>query len=154
MTGCRVAAAAGLLLLVALVSAHTEIRPKSDPLCIAARCKESDVCVVKNGEPQCISKQKIIKLARKHGLHHLNKHHPAKPHHKHQKHEEHAQHDRLGQHKCTHDELMSMGGRLLQWFSDMHRIHSGRDRQLPEFLEFSFLFQADKAGILGDIQNP
>ncbi|CAJ0601001.1 unnamed protein product [Cylicocyclus nassatus] len=116
MTGCRVAAAGLLLFLVAFVSAHTEIRPKTDPLCIAAKCQESEVCVVKNGEPQCISKQKLIKLARKHGLYH-GKHHPVMPHIKHEKHEEHAQHDRLGQHRCTHEELISMGGRLLQWYA-------------------------------------
>ncbi|KAK6749905.1 hypothetical protein RB195_002116 [Necator americanus] len=133
MTGCRAAAAgaAGLLLLVVLAVAHTEIRPKTDPLCIAARCQDSEVCVVKNGEPQCISKQKLIKLAKKHGLHHGNKHHPVQPHQKHQKHEEHAQHDRLGHHRCTHEELISMGGRLLQWFTDMHRMHSGREKTLP-----------------------
>ncbi|KIH59438.1 hypothetical protein ANCDUO_10332 [Ancylostoma duodenale] len=39
--------------------------------------------------------------------------------------------------ECTHEELMSMGGRLLQWFSDMHRIHSGRDKALPDQLESS-----------------
>ncbi|WKY05148.1 hypothetical protein Q1695_005848 [Nippostrongylus brasiliensis] len=129
MTGCRVVAA-GLLLVVAICSAHTEIRDKSDPLCVAARCSEAEVCVVKDGEPQCISKLKLAKLAKKHGIHHPHKHH-AKPHQKHEKHEEHAQHDGLGHHKCSHAELISVGGRMLQWFTDMHKIHNGREKTLP-----------------------
>ncbi|KAK6016231.1 hypothetical protein OSTOST_18287 [Ostertagia ostertagi] len=47
--------------------------------------------------------------------------------------EEHAhRHVALDNRKCSHAELISMGGRLLQWFSDMHRIHSGREKELPE----------------------
>ncbi|KAJ1352287.1 hypothetical protein KIN20_008587 [Parelaphostrongylus tenuis] len=128
---CWWTAVAVLCFIANLAYSHTQIRKATDPLCVAARCSDNELCVVKDGEPQCISKIKLIKLAKKHGIHHPLKHHVRI--HKHHKHDDDAARDDHHRHNhlCSHDELVSMGGRLLQWFSDMHRVHFGREKTLP-----------------------
>ncbi|VDO97118.1 unnamed protein product [Heligmosomoides polygyrus] len=95
---------------------------------------------------------KLVKLAKKHGIHKAHKHH-AKPHQKYAKHEEHAEHDRLGSQKCSHAELISMGGRLLQWFTEMHRIHSGTEKTLPGSSEGELLMLASAPAGRGHLEQ-
>uniref|UniRef100_A0A1I7XCS9 Thyroglobulin type-1 domain-containing protein n=1 Tax=Heterorhabditis bacteriophora TaxID=37862 RepID=A0A1I7XCS9_HETBA len=99
----------------------------SNPLCVVSACKKSDLCVIKNGKAECIRKHLLNQLAKKHQIHHKNKH---RLNVKYEKKGSHLAHGQLGKHNCSRSELLSMGGRLLQWFTDMHGVSGGVDKSL------------------------
>ncbi|CAJ0565139.1 unnamed protein product, partial [Mesorhabditis spiculigera] len=105
---------------------------QSNDLCAARGCKEGSVCFLAVGKAICVKRDVAREKLGKHKfVEHGTDDELLRKKHQHDLLTETAKHEKHEKHSCTRGELDSIGGRLVQWFSDMHRVHGeGRDVSL------------------------
>ncbi|CAJ0928637.1 unnamed protein product, partial [Mesorhabditis belari] len=102
-------------------------------LCSARGCGQGFICFVAVDKALCVKREVAREKLGKHKyIEHGNDEELLRKKHQHNLLSDAAKHERQEKHLCSRSELDSIGGRLMQWFKDMHRIHDGKDVSLKK----------------------
>ncbi|VDM39398.1 unnamed protein product [Toxocara canis] len=114
-----------------------------DQLCADLKCGQDDLCIVSEDNAICVNKHKLHEVEGEHIDSSTGKviahekqekeHFKAgrkNPAHQHDHLPRHYEHNEAPNTECGEGELRRMGGRLLQWFFEMHKM-AGADVDLP-----------------------